>query len=300
MSSSEDNCFSLSWGNLVWTPWLPLSSGMADFQKLIPMSIGFYRVRVPQLGVLAYIGQTGRDLRERTRSLARHTYSQAPPWNDPHTAAPGLWAWRMEEGLDYEVSVAPKNLNYAERQCYEDLLLFEYRLERGKSTLCNHGRFHRLWSRPSNRKAGVPMRRLEGQDNPAAGVSLAPVRYSGNPTAENWCELSWSPWLELKSSYNTTLQQPGVYRLMDESQVVYIGESYNLLNRLQAHAQMKKSGLFFSFVLMSDSLPHQRHERETDLIGAYFKFTNLPLRLQYSLNGTQGRDRTEHQKAGQV
>jgi hypothetical protein len=48
------------------------------------------------------MGQTGRGLRERVRSLAVNLYRDEPPWNDPHTAAPGLWAWRVEEGYEYD------------------------------------------------------------------------------------------------------------------------------------------------------------------------------------------------------
>jgi hypothetical protein len=170
MAIPENNFLSSSWGASAWTPWMPLSGGSADFRKLVPTSPGFYRVRVAKLNILAYVGQTGRNFRERVRSLAANTYGQSPPWNDPHTAASGLWAWRVEEKLEYEFSVASKSLGYAERQCYEDILLYGYRLERGESTLCNHGRFHRWWSRPSNKTTGVSMRRLEGTDNPQPHV----------------------------------------------------------------------------------------------------------------------------------
>jgi hypothetical protein len=29
------------------------------------------------------------------------------PWNDPHTAAPSLWAWQDAEGFAYECSATP-------------------------------------------------------------------------------------------------------------------------------------------------------------------------------------------------
>jgi hypothetical protein len=38
--------------------------------------------------------------------------SDDPPWNDPHTAAPALWAFRIEDGLQYELSVAECELEY--------------------------------------------------------------------------------------------------------------------------------------------------------------------------------------------
>ncbi len=85
---------SRGWCGLAWSDWLPLHAARSEFQRLIPRDPGLYRVRVIDANVLAYVGQTGRDLRERSRALARHTTRSAddPPWNDPHTAAPGLWA----------------------------------------------------------------------------------------------------------------------------------------------------------------------------------------------------------------
>lgn len=107
-ANTNPTFFSLGWIGLDWTPWMPLSANAADYRRVIPAFPGFYRIRVPELRVLAYIGQTGRDLRERIRDLARNCYRNTPPWNDPHTAAPGLWAWRVEDGLEYEVSVTPQ------------------------------------------------------------------------------------------------------------------------------------------------------------------------------------------------
>ena len=51
---------------------------------------------------LIYIGQTGRSLRERTMTLRNHSGRDRnnPPWNDPHTAAPALWAFRIENGFE--------------------------------------------------------------------------------------------------------------------------------------------------------------------------------------------------------
>lgn len=45
---------------LTWSPWLPFIGG--DF-GLLPRGAGLYRVRVLGQAALAYIGQTGRDLR---------------------------------------------------------------------------------------------------------------------------------------------------------------------------------------------------------------------------------------------
>ena len=52
------------WCGLDWTSWLPFEAERKAFQQFERVA-GVYRVRVRGTGVLAYIGQTGRSLRER-------------------------------------------------------------------------------------------------------------------------------------------------------------------------------------------------------------------------------------------
>jgi hypothetical protein len=68
--------------------------------------------------------------------------SQDPPWNDPHTAAPILWAYRIENAYAFEISAAEINLSYAERQCFEDYLIYSHRKFYNYSTLANFGVAH--------------------------------------------------------------------------------------------------------------------------------------------------------------
>lgn len=82
---------SQNWLSFGWTEWVPFDGG--DF-KLLPTAAGIYRVRIRDQDRLAYIGQTGRNLRERLSDLRRNTLVKEMPFNDPHTAAPSLWAWR--------------------------------------------------------------------------------------------------------------------------------------------------------------------------------------------------------------
>jgi len=233
----------MGWCNLEWSPWLSLASSKPNQLTTSP---GFYRIRVLGTDVLAYMGQTGRGLRERVRSLAVNLYRDEPPWNDPHTAAPGLWAWRVEEGYEYEVSVAPLNLSYAHRQCFEDMLLFEYRIEKGESTLCNHGRFHPKWSRPSNRRFDRTMQLLEGRNNPASSQSLSPVSFEGVPEGMDWCGLSWSEWTDIENMVKIVPLLSGVYRLkVNPDEVVYIGESASLKARLISHLTLQRNMKIF-------------------------------------------------------
>jgi hypothetical protein len=79
------------WCNLNWSNWVPFDGG--DFKGL-HAGAGLYRIRVADRPVLAYVGQTGHDLHQRLGDLRRNVLAEAMPFNDPHTAAPSLWAWR--------------------------------------------------------------------------------------------------------------------------------------------------------------------------------------------------------------
>lgn len=270
-----------NWLGLSWSNWIGLNASPNAFRDIVTTDPGLYRVRVKGVEKLAYIGQTGRNLRERTRGLGRNTYRAQPPWNDPHTAAPGLWAWRTDQGLDYELSVASKFVDRAERQCIEDMLLYEYRLEAEESTLCNHGRFHPWWSRPTNKGKGGKMTKLVGRTNPAGGVSITPAPFSDTPSAENWLFLNWSKKLPLSPKPRTP-QAAGVYRLMRRDEVVYVGESSDLHDRMRSHSRrFGKENLEASWVEMPSALPHHLKERETDLIGGFYKALQKPPLFQY-------------------
>ena len=96
-----------TWGRLYWSEWIALDAPLGEYQRVVSNRGGLYRVRGSGISELVYIGQTGRNLRERTRSLAKGVYRDLsdPPWNDPHTAAPLLWAYRHENYMTFEVCI---------------------------------------------------------------------------------------------------------------------------------------------------------------------------------------------------
>lgn len=273
-----------TWLGLQWSSWIPLDADSPAYQKHIPTKAGIYRVRIAGQEKLAYIGQTGRDLRERLRDLSRNTYrpKETPPWNDPHTGAPGLWAWRIEADYTYEASVTLLHLSKEERECFEDMLLFRYRQEEGESTLCNHGRFHPCWIRPSNRKNGRAMQRLpQGQHNPAGGPSLPPVQIHETPNAGRWLGLAWSPNQHLSKGTKFP-SEAGIYRLFYQGEVAYLGQSSSLQKRLSQHAQRFDGlGILVSYVEMPQCFTHHLFERETDVIGAFYAQKQHPPLFQY-------------------
>jgi hypothetical protein len=257
----------MNWGNLRWSGWLSLNAPSSEFRQRITTHPGFYRVRRTGRDDLVYVGQTGRNLRQRVRALAIHSSRtiNEPPWNDPHTAAPLLWAYHHEDGFDFEVSVACSDLNKQHRQCCEDLLLYLHRVEHGHSTLCNHGRMHRWWTRPSNRKKGIAMtRRSDPQDYP----SLLPAQGNDHPAATDWLGLDWSSFAAWPGA---SASDSGVYRIRMEGRIVYVGESKNLQARLRSHSTDPRFvGCDASFAIIPNAEPHQLKEREADLVGEFY------------------------------
>jgi hypothetical protein len=165
------------WCDLCWTEWVSFSERFTH----LPSSPGIYRVRITGADKIAYLGQTGRSLRERLGGLRHNTLQDIMPFNDPHTAAPSLWAWRDAASVDYECSCAEVHRAKAERHALECHLLWQYRCEAGESTLCNHGRFHARYVKSRNRHSGFGGRRLspDEPDNPGAGFSREPYSFKG-------------------------------------------------------------------------------------------------------------------------
>src|SRR5437762_8926184 len=113
---------------------------------------------------------------------------------------PSLWVWRHIENLEFECSVTPIiGSDSAEearkrREGLEFFLLWQYRLEFGSSTRCNHGRFHPRYTKSTDRKKHIRGYRLPdtSADNPAGGKSLSPLQPSATPQENNWMGLQWS------------------------------------------------------------------------------------------------------------
>ncbi|RMG88629.1 MAG: GIY-YIG nuclease family protein [Candidatus Dadabacteria bacterium] len=242
-----------------------------------------YRVRAVGASGLMYLGQTGRSLRGRARQLAV-CYREEMPYNDPHTAAPCLWAYRVEDGLDFEISVSPVSPG-EELRAVEDFLLWTYRRQAGRSTACNFGRFHRHYTRPSNRRDGRAGRRLEGgASNPDAGPSLPPLYLQGTPTSPEWMGLAWSPPFPLAEAGSKAPSEPGVYRIWraGETRLEYVGESLNLRSRLAAHGAKFAGPFLASFAVPPGPLrKYQLREIETDLLGAHYHQIGAPPARQY-------------------
>lgn len=274
-----------NWGGIQWTPWYSFQDVLEN-RQVLPTLAGMYRIKPVGYNHLMYIGQTGRNLRERVTTLIQKTLADDMPYNDPHTAAPSLWAWRDAEGLEFECSVAPIGLTRENREGFECFLLWQYRLERGESTLCNHGRFHGDYIKSKSRRSQFRGRRLKDTEhrNDAGGESMAPLQFLGNPASPDFMGLLWSDFIREDSPAGHFPSESGVYRVksLESGELLYIGESTHLRNRTQSHIRKdwgQRIGV--SYCVLEDAKPYQLKEIENDLIGGYFSIQQTLPRFQF-------------------
>lgn len=285
------NFLALTWCGLQWTSWISFTS--PDIAKL-PTGPGVYRIRATGIDELFYIGQTGRNLRERLVALIRNTVddSEHMPYNDPHTAAPSLWAWRDAEGLNFECSVAsvPSTLTTEKREAFECSLLWRYRLEFGASTRCNHGRFHPHYVKSKNRSNGFRGGPLPvTEKNPAWGPSYPPLSQVGTPQDTNWMTLQWTPLAPLSPAYLSHLSDsPGVCKLLNaEKQLVLVELDQHIMTFLARLCQRTWRTTEISFSVVEfppDIPPYQLREIKNDLIAGYYSLTRQPPQEQQRFN----------------
>ena len=270
MERLETNFIKDNWCDLEWSPWI----NFEDISKLIPASSGFYRVKPINHQYLVYIGQTG-NLKRRTTTLKRESNKKAMPFRDPHTGAPCLWAWKDAEDLQFECSFTLSDISQIERKSVEHLLFWRYRLEYGESPLCSFGRFHKNYKISSNsakKEHGCKLE--EGQINPSGRNSQTPLFLNGFYQDNDWMELNWSkPKLFNKSEVKNLGNQPGIYKIFTDSELLYIGETKNFRNRFSDHIKKDWSFLDIYFSISqqgNDIAPHQLKELENDLIGGFY------------------------------
>lgn len=273
------------WCGLTWVPFVPFAA--AGGFRGFPVAPGLYKIRVADQPRLAYIGQTGRDLRERVGSLRLHALGEQFPFADPHTAAQGLWSYRHADGLEFECSVTPMATDQPTRLAAECHLIWSYRREAGCSPLCSFARLHHHYRRSgpskSRRRGGV----LDVKERPPCAVcSEAALQLVGGPTDPNWMGLEWSSVTPLIPRFAAGAPAaPGVYRIVDMAagQVIYFGESCDLRDRLGTHcASHKKLPVVFSWCALPALVEKwQRVEVENDLVAGFFEVTRGAPRLQF-------------------
>ena len=230
---------------LDWSPWSPLD--VAGRNRQLPATPGLYRVRVSGTDLPVYIGQTGRSIRERLGML-RGAYAEQMPYNDPHTAAPALWALRHRDGVDFECSAAPVDGDRRARMGAEALAISMHRVDHGGSPIANFGGMPEGYRKSSGNNAGLVAagKRFRGGPDPTVTSTPpsvpVPGRLDDSPGTHRWLGLSWSSWtpLELFAGTGGRDLQPGtgLYRIRHVgagNHLIYLGQG-DIASRLRTHA----------------------------------------------------------------
>jgi hypothetical protein len=283
--------FSELWLDLDWSPWVPFDA-LKEYWY-IPKEPGVYRIRPIGKDFLMYIDETGRSLSELLSEL-RQTMQRRErmPWNDPHTVAPGLWAWADAEGYEYEVSAAPLDASTAGRKGMENFLLYRYRQDRRESPLCNFGRFPPRYRKSSNHKDNLRGGKLADaqKDNPAGFPSIEPLESTGKSGDPDWMGLEWVPAKPLEGkNIQDIAPGAGLYLLSDmlSGECVYIGQTADLGKRLGDLCKKDWEGktLQFSYqVIGLKVLAHNLRELECDLIGNFYEQNKKAPEFQFRKN----------------
>lgn len=292
MEPAADSCpedrgyFSPAWGGLAWSPWVPFNVPREEFA--IPKVPGIYRIRPAGKDCLLYVGGTGQSLHKKLAELRQALRrGNLMPWSDPHAEAPVLWAYWVEWAaaaqssgaapVMLECSAAPLDASAAGRQAMATFLLSSYRQEHGSSPPGNFGRFHPRYRKSSTRKEGRRGGRLADsqKDNPAGWPGTEPLVPEGAPGESGWMGLEWTAWQPLEEgAIEDVSPGAGLYLLADAGsrEIVYIGQSPDVKERLAAHAAKDGNGLLFSYQIVGHYvLPHHLKELECDLLGNFFE-----------------------------
>ena len=158
--------------------------------RAVPTGPGLYRVRVAGQDRLAYIGQTGRNLRERlgalidTRSPTRcpSTTRTQPP---EALVVPPFGRHELELSAAVVVASEPVRLG-------SNAFALAYRTEFGASTLCNFGRLAPGYRTSRNRKTGIQGGLIPEGLPVVFDRSLPPRSFRGQPDSSDWMGLDWS------------------------------------------------------------------------------------------------------------
>jgi hypothetical protein len=290
-SDSRTSSVGDAWSGPEWGPWLPLRG--AGRNREITAAPGLYRIRRIGRVDLDYIGQTGHGLRARLGHLGG-VYGDAMPFNDPHTAGPGLWALRQSTRCEFECSVAPLDADAPTRKGLEALAVSVHRIRYQRSPTLNFGRMPAGWNKSSGNNARLVAagKRVRGGPDPTrrrVPDAPPPRTLSDEVIALGWLGHDWTDWAP-------TIPTPppnGLYRArrIDAPDLLYIGQG-RIRDRIRSHLakasqvghpQQKHFGdePLWSCTAVEHGHPTQLLELENDLIASHVCTTGHPPRAQF-------------------
>lgn len=282
--------------DLDWSDWFPIEN--IGKNKFIPIDEGLYRIRIRGENKLCYIGQTGNSIRARLGQLSRGIFKDVMPYNDPHTAAPALWAERQKRKIEIEASFCIlKKLTTAERKGYECISIYNHRLEYGCSPAFNFGRMplgYRKSSSNTKRLKETGKRFRGGPINEVLQSHKLGLKPFSQPkqnhkNADKLLQLDWTPWMTTEALlHRLGGSEMGVYILknINQTNFLYVGEgkirdrivSHLNKGKAKGHAQQyyfkDQKCIELTYVIDNKLEKHQRLEIENDLIALHIKSYN--------------------------
>jgi len=285
---SKSGIYSPDWLGFEWSPWISLDPDNEELGTL-STDAGLYRVLFFFFDGLIYIGETGRSLRGRVRSLIRGVFDDEMPFSDPHTASPSLWAIADRHGPGFEISgtTPPEAKDKQQRKAIEDTLIALHRKETRTNLIGNFGRMPPGYSKSKQRSSGNRGGRNEDETHRSFREGIDPLQWTNSKaiTEQDWMGLSWSLPRPLSDSIDGVPAAGGLYRIWhpdDVPPLEYIGESVNLSNRLTRHRRNRDESLYFSYVTRPEfDEKFQLSQAESELLGAHWLACERSPRDQY-------------------
>lgn len=279
------------WMGLNWSEWL---SPRPEKHKLstITTDPGFYRVRHTNRKGLEYIGETGRNLRDRIRFLRNGIYSKEMPYRDPHVAAPCLWSVRDAFDGKFEVSYADPEIaeKKKHRKGIEAQLIAIYRREGQTDLTANFGKFLSGYKSSTMSRKGIKGDKIEDYEGEHKIQQIESVDWTNieDITCSDWAGLDWSETHRMEERKQVDIpDDPGHYKIWHSEKappLAYIGQSKNVKNRIYSHhtSGEYEDEALFSFAIDKNS-PNRakRLAIETDLIGIYYYVEDEPPTKQF-------------------
>ncbi len=268
---NEEDVSGERWLGFEWSDWSLLKPRTKKISQ-VPETPGFFRIKKVGGRGLDYVGQTGRNLKERLIHLANQVNADKRP-DDSKSSAKHLWELKDFGGGRFEFSYINPNIARSEidRLGLENVMFAMHVRYRGKSPTVNLDR------KLNTRESESVLDRLEW------GM--------GEMTSRDWMGLDWTEPRRMKDRMEIDCSHV-VYRIWFPDftpPLAYIGKSTNVANRLIKHEKKFGSSALFSVAPIKSNLK----DVEASLIANHYITTNT---LPKGQDGRRNKFRWRHNK----
>lgn len=252
MQLSEEEVAGEQWLGFDWSDWFLLEPGTNKIES-VPETPGFFRIKKVDSPELDYVGQTGRNLRERLIHLANQVHRDEKP-EGSKSSAKHLWELK-DFGGRFEFSYANPNIARSEtdRIGIENVMFASHIKQRGRSPTVNLDR-----KLTEGENQNTVLQELDWDDS--------------DFTSRGWMNLDWKPARKLDDRSGVG-HSHAVYRIWFPDFVpplAYIGKSTNVINRLIKHSEKFGAEAQYSMAILDSNLK----DVEASLIANHYLHTH--------------------------